>query len=219
MKEKYDAIKRAAQELEVGLEETKAKEMDLSKEITEMKRAVNQFAIDSRPVSGRRLASVKIAELRKQAEYVLQNMMIKEQELASITANHNVHRASLGNIRSYISHQETFRNLNRTLEAVKNAGLDLDLTERMIEKSARTADEMRQVSIGITDRLAASAQIDSSIGSERMTEMLDALFSVDRDSLYSSSSASSLLSHKLPFPEVVDGFYNSDDSDVKVDVL
>ena len=192
-------IKKASQDLMLGLEESKGRERSLTDEIDKMKREVNAIAKSAKKTTstGKKMSPSKVSELRKQAEYIIQNMLMKESERDAVRTTLNITTTNLGSIRTYITQQETFHNINKTLSAIKHVGLDLEQTEQMIEKSARTADEMREVSSGISDRMAASAPTTNF--SDTISTMLDSLFETD-----TSGMGSDRMSSSLPFPEVED---------------
>ena len=205
-------ITKSSNQLTLGLEETKLQEKTLTDDITKMKKEVNALAMAAKKTkNGRKPSAAKVDELRKQAEYIMQNLMIKEQERNSIRTILSTTQANLGTMRTYITQKTTFHNLNKTYAAIRGLGLNLEETERMIEQSAQTSDKIAQISTGMNDRLAASVPQNSFNDSISLT--LDSMFGVSGENDRQEHTRRSQLD--LPYPEVEE---ETEDEQIQVEV-
>lgn len=191
-------MKKASTELMLSLEETKGRETTLTAEINKMKGDVNKLAKIARSKSqhtGKKPSKAKIMELRAQAEFIVTEMTGKEQERDSLRMMLSLWGNNLARMRMFITQQETTRTMDKAMTTIRQVGLDTDTSAAVIEKSARTADEMRDISLRIQDQMQAAAPANDT--SERVQNMMSLLFDIDDE-----SAASDRHSNSLPYPEV-----------------
>lgn len=180
-------FQKTRQELLQSTIESRAAEGDITHMITQLKRQVNEIHITKK---AREKAHGKQAEYTDDERRIVQQMVNDIQmhagELQMKTRYVNLLQKQLNNISTYIMQQDTMHQLKKTMDVVKDVGMNLDDTDLILEETAVTSDRM--------DAFTASS-------SDRMTAVL-------ADTATNSNLVNDILSGSdIPFPDVAPDHY------------
>lgn len=181
-------FQKTRQELMQTTIESRASEGDLMHMITQMKRQVNElfFAKEARTKAHNKPMDFTDDE-RRIVQQMVNDIQMHAGELQLKSKYVQMLQKQLNNITTYIMQQDTLHQLRKTMDVVKEVGMDFDGTDMILEETATTSDRMDAFTTSSSDRMAA----------------------VLADNATNSSLASDILSgSRIPFPDVAPEQYN-----------